>query len=79
MKAKKISNDKVFEPISIKITLETELEAKTMYHLFNHAGTLEELDSEAIRTAISPGGVRATLYDSDFHKRLWADIKRVVK
>jgi len=69
MKAERLS--KQFEPIEIKITLETEEEAKTMYHLFNRH-LFDEIDGDGIRDAISPD---ARIYNKEFHKALWKRIK----
>lgn len=72
MKAKRISEEPTFKPIAIEITLETEFEVKTMFHLFNrNIPCLAGFDP--IRAAI---GMK--FYNEDFHKNLWADIKESV-
>jgi len=73
MKAERLS--KQFAPIEIKITLETEEEAKTMYHLFNRI-LFDELDGDGIRDAISPD---ARIYNEVFHKAFWSRVKEELK
>jgi len=74
MKAERISES--FEPIEIKITLETEEEAKIMFHLFNRDNVFNELDGDAIRDAISPD---ARIYNVKFYDALWKRIKENLK
>jgi len=68
MKAERITPD---TPIEIKITLETEEEAKTLYHLFNRP--IPGLGNNgAIRRAIGE-----KFYSSSFHHDLWDKMKDV--
>ena len=73
MKAKRIETPKdQFKPFGIEIYFENELEAKTMYHLFNRVDVADALDCDAIRAAID------STHDSDFQNRLWGGIKDVL-
>jgi len=73
MKAERVSGK--FEPIEIKITLETEHEAKTFYHYFNHASINRKLDFnyKEIQDAIG-----TELYNSDFHNSLWDKLRKII-
>ena len=75
MKAERIS--KSFEPIEIKITLDTKEEAKTLYSLFNHAGICilaRPIDGDAIKTAIGD-----EFYSEDYHHKLCDKIREEIK
>ena len=66
MQAKRITPEKQFEPIEIKITLETEEEAKTMYSLFNNTLLCKYLYIDQVRYAIGH-----SYHDDSFHNELW--------
>jgi len=73
MKAERISRK--FGAIEIKITIETQEEAKTFYHYFNYASINRELDFnyKAIQDAIGK-----EFYDGDFHNSLWDKVRNII-
>ena len=73
MKVKRVSED--FKPIEINIVLETEDEAKKLYHLFNH---LSLIDFMGFNENDARNAIGHEFHDSDYHIRFWDKVKELL-